>query len=90
MRRIDNSITSCFVYTTDGLKAKPPQTHITRADKARANAEARMLLKAGMNGSDLVTYYRQLLGPNSYVPQHDLYRISDRNGSKKSCMPSST
>ncbi len=88
-RMIDQSLKSCSVYSAKGLTAKPAQTHITRSDKARVRAEAHMLRTAGMVQSDLVTYYGQLLGPDSHVPMHDKYRVSDRNGPKKTCMPSS-
>jgi hypothetical protein len=88
-RMIDQSLESCFVYSAKGLTAKPAQTHITRSDKARVRAEAHMLRTAGMVQSDLVTYYGQILGPDSHVPMHDKYRVSDRNGPKKTCTPSS-
>jgi len=88
-RMIDPSLKSCFAYSAKGLTAKPAQTHITRSDKARVRAETHMLRTAGMVQSDLVTYYGQILGPDSHVPMHDKYRVSDRNGPKKTCTPSS-
>lgn len=87
-RIIPSSITACSVYPSNGLSAKPAQTHVTRSDKARVRAEAKLLQTATMAQSDLVTYYGQILGPDSFVPEHDKYRVSDRNGPKKTCMPS--
>jgi hypothetical protein len=86
-RKIDDSLAGCSVYSV-GRMAKPSQTYVTRADKARVRAEAEMLLRARRNDSDLVTYYTDVPDGDGAVPQHDMYRISDRNGSKKSCMPS--
>src|SRR4051812_33169293 len=55
-RMVDESLTGCSVYSP-GRSVKPPVTYITRADKARVKAEARMLLNERRNDSDLVTFY---------------------------------
>ncbi len=86
-RRVDDSVTTCRMFGSDGLTPRPGLMHMKQSDHARLRAENDLIEMSQRGNGDEAAYYRSLTGNSADNPKLNRYRVADRLGMKKACKP---